>query len=232
MATKKDIAPVDVGDYKLMRMDPEAVRELIAENLGGGFSLFDLPVITVPTGGTTFWSIPSADGPVPVKEFEGIIAYQRPIRTYFARGLDEPGAEKGPPDCVSFDMIHGIGEPGGECATCPMNQWGTAKGGTRKGKACSERRALILLRPDSLLPVRLQVPPTSLGNLSQYLMNLTDQGALYNTVVTRFGLDSIEKGGNSVATIEAHKVAGLTAEQVAAVKPMKEQFRSLFDASR
>ncbi len=35
-------------------------------------------------------------------------------------------------------MKTGIGEPGGDCATCPLNRFGTAKGGKGKGKACTE----------------------------------------------------------------------------------------------
>jgi hypothetical protein len=40
--------------------------------------------------------------------------------------------------CRSDDMVNGIGEPGGKCATCPMNQFGSAKNGEGKGKACTE----------------------------------------------------------------------------------------------
>lgn len=40
--------------------------------------------------------------------------------------------------CRSDDMKTGIGEPGGSCATCPLNQFGSAKGGKGKGKACTE----------------------------------------------------------------------------------------------
>jgi len=40
--------------------------------------------------------------------------------------------------CRSDDMKQGIGEPGGECAVCPLNQFGSAKDGAGKGKACTE----------------------------------------------------------------------------------------------
>jgi hypothetical protein len=40
--------------------------------------------------------------------------------------------------CRSEDMVNGIGEPGGKCATCPLNQFGSAKNGEGKGKACTE----------------------------------------------------------------------------------------------
>jgi hypothetical protein len=40
--------------------------------------------------------------------------------------------------CRSDDMRIGVGDPGGPCLTCPYNQFGTAKNGKGKGKACTE----------------------------------------------------------------------------------------------
>src|SRR5882672_7505944 len=54
-------------------------------------------------------------------------------RIYF-RSKDEGGGIL----CRSDDMKHGIGDPGGECAKCPLNRFGTAKNGKGKGKACTE----------------------------------------------------------------------------------------------
>ena len=171
--------------------------------------------------------MPSPDGPVPVKEVVGIIAYQQMARAYYSRGLDE-GGDKGPPDCHSWDLVQGIGDPGIACATCPNAQFGSARGGEGKGQACKQYRMLILVRPESLLPVMLRVPPTSLGNLSSYLMNLTDAGVLYNHVATRLELERATKSGFDTALIKASKAADLTKDEVARVAPLKAQFRSLF----
>jgi len=54
-------------------------------------------------------------------------------RIYF-RSKDEGGGIL----CRSDDMKHGVGDPGGECAKCPLNRFGTAKNGKGKGKACTE----------------------------------------------------------------------------------------------
>lgn len=224
---KQETALVPVEKYRIMTMKPEVVQELVRENLGGGFSPFDLPVITVPTGGATFWTVPSADGPVPVPSVTGIIAYQQMTRLYYAHGLDEPGGQKGPPDCRSYDMEMGVGDPGGSCAVCPFAQFGSARG-ERRGQACKQYRLLIMVRPESMLPVRLPVPPTSLGNLSTYLMNLTDAGILYNRVVTKLDLEVGEKGGYKTAMIKASKAGELTEEQIERVKPLKDSFRKLF----
>jgi hypothetical protein len=40
--------------------------------------------------------------------------------------------------CRSDDMRTGIGDPGGACVTCQYNQFGSAKNGKGKGKACTE----------------------------------------------------------------------------------------------
>jgi hypothetical protein len=35
-----------------------------------------------------------------------------------------------PPDCGSFDGETGIGDPGGECKRCPLNQFGSDENGS------------------------------------------------------------------------------------------------------
>lgn len=37
--------------------------------------------------------------------------------------------------CRSFDSIKGVGDPGGECASCPMSKWSNAKGKNKKNTA-------------------------------------------------------------------------------------------------
>ncbi|POB10115.1 hypothetical protein [Sulfobacillus sp. hq2] len=54
-----------------------------------------------------------------------------------------------------------------ECASCPMNRWGTAANGG-KGKACREKRLLLVLRDGEALPVVVVAPPTSLLSVGQF----------------------------------------------------------------
>ena len=37
--------------------------------------------------------------------------------------------------CRSTDSLHGIGDPGGDCSTCPMAKWTEAKGKNKKNRA-------------------------------------------------------------------------------------------------
>lgn len=218
-----------VNEYKLMRMDPETVRELVQENLGGTFGPFDLPTITVPTGGNLYWTLPGDE--TPVKEVRGIVVYQQMARAYYKHGLDE-GGDRGPPDCHSWDMEQGIGDPGIACAVCPNAQFGTARGGSGAGQACKQYRLLIMIRPESLLPIMLRVPPTSLGNFASYLMGLTDAGLLYNRVVTSLALEKTVKSGFETAVIKASKVGELGDAELERVTPIKEQFKAMFAVPR
>ena len=83
-------------------------------------------------------------------------------------------------------MIRGIGDPGGECETCPMNAWQSGK--NEHGKACKEQRAVFLLRPESLLPCVVSIPPSSLKSFKRYMLGLASAGWKYQRVVTRFAL--------------------------------------------
>jgi hypothetical protein len=113
-----------------------------------------------------------------------------------------------PPKCKSEDMVHGIGLPttalnekelamidageaqgqptrdagGWLCATCPHNQFGSApKGG---GKSCKDMRFIVMLLEDSVLPVLIRVPPTSLVPLRNYFKRLASSGKRYYGVIT------------------------------------------------
>lgn len=53
------------------------------------------------------------------------------------------------------------------CTDCPMNKWGTATNGG-KGKACREKRLLLVLRDGEDLPVVVIAPPTSILAVQQF----------------------------------------------------------------
>jgi hypothetical protein len=54
-----------------------------------------------------------------------------------------------------------------DCASCPMNRWGSA-GDARKGKACREKRLLLTLRDGEALPVVIVAPPTSILAVARF----------------------------------------------------------------
>jgi hypothetical protein len=93
-----------------------------------------------------------------------------------------------------------------DCRTCPQNQYGTANGGTGKGKACSNRKLLAILPPgaddnDEIFVV--DAPPTANGRIDAFVSGLQ----------TRYGLPTLSftaeleivEAGSSVSITLGHE---------------------------
>lgn len=196
MATKKDksdngqstaLTVLDQGNYALAKFTSEQLVETVVANFGeDSLTPNDLDRVRIPSGNVRQWALPSLEGEdVMSKAIRGVIVMYRPGRAYWERGLDESGGGS-PPDCSSSDGKMGVGQPGGVCANCPLNQFGSATKG--KGKACKEMRLLFLLRPESLLPLVMVLPPTSIKPMKKYLQRLTSAAIPYPKVETEIGL--------------------------------------------
>lgn len=189
----------------------EEVRAVLQANVGaGGMTLFDLDRVQVPSGNSTAWTIPTLDGGEAAKSFEGVIVHWTERRRYYANAF-EPGVNA-PPDCFSDDCVYGKGTPGGDCAQCPYNAWGTAhnaRGEATKGKACGQYRFLFVLRAGDVLPTVVSVPPSSLKPARQYFLRLASKGMPYYGVVTKFELEK----GEMIAAIKFSPVASLSQAQ-------------------
>lgn len=224
-ATTTAIVPVE--KYRALTVPVEQVRDIIAENVGtGGITQFDLDRVKIPTGGGTAWSVPTLDGEEEIaKELLGIIVLQRDARAFWSTGLEQSGGGS-PPDCASDDGQIGIGEPGGECATCPLAEWGS-KGGGRRGQACKSIKLVFLLRPDSLLPMVVSLPPTSIGPMRKYFLRLASQAIPFYAVVTRLTLSKATNAQGiayaqvvpSVAGPVPQQQLGMVRSYAAAIKP-------------
>jgi hypothetical protein len=177
----KALAVVEPSTFAIFNSDD--AMGVMQTNLGGDqISPFDLPQIKVPTSGGKQWELPGLEDSEFTTTFDAIIVDQRTNRVYFSKPFGEGDATG--PDCNSQDGLVGVGDPGGQCATCPLNQWGS-KGA---GKACTERRLLFLVLPGNTLPVTLSLPPTALRPLRDYLMKLGSASVPFYGVVTRFSL--------------------------------------------
>ena len=154
---------IEDGAYALM---PAAeIQELLRENLGNTkLDRQNLPQVKVPAGGGRAWDL--GDDEPPVQELVGVVIWYADTRLYWSKGIEDTGGET-PPDCASADGIVGIGDPGGECESCPLNEWGSGKAG--RGKACNERRQLAILRPGELLPTMLSLPSASPFSSERYM---------------------------------------------------------------
>ena len=117
--------------------------------------------IKIPGGGHLQFEIPSGNPDVPdyAPYLEGVILYSHNSNAYWPEGSEYDDDQ--PPLCQSFDGKVGYGEPGGTCADCVLNQFGSD--GNNKGKACKNMRMLYLLRSGEYMPIQIALPPTKIG---------------------------------------------------------------------
>lgn len=215
-------AIIDPAAYEILSRDLAEVNEIIRLNMeGDGLDQFSLDQINVPTGGGLAWKVPTADGPRMQEVVEGVIVHFNDPRAYFP---DAFTGEKQMPACRSIDGVRGVGTPGGACAACRYNAWGSdPKGGD--GKACKEKRFLFVLQPRDLMPVAIVIPPSSLANVRAYFRQLTRAGRGYWSVVTTFKLaEAKSKSGVVYSEVVLNAVRQLEPEQT---KAMREYGESL-----
>ena len=219
MALKK------IETFLALQSQATDVLEAVKENIGNDrITDRDLDRITVPSQGGLNWTVPTLEGEDSAKTLDGIIVHWTSPRAYWATGLEVGG--NSPPDCSSHDGETGYGQPGGECFSCPLNQWGSAEGGG--GKACKEKRMLFLLRASDLLPIVIQAPSTSIQPVKKYLLRLASQGMPYWSVMTKLSLEKAQiSTGIAFSRIVPkssgpvpEEQRGKLAEYVAAIKPI------------
>jgi hypothetical protein len=187
MGTKKRNALVETGGYNLLaKVDMGAMLAGELEGLDVGFEK-----IKIPSAGSTAFETPGEDSESEtVKEFSAVILYHHTLYAYYKTKYT---GGNNPPDCGSFDGIRGEGEPGGNCKSCPLNQFGTGENGA---KACKNRRRIYVLREGEIFPLLLSLPTGSLKEFTRYLKRLLAKGKTSNRVVTRFSLrKAVNKGG-------------------------------------
>lgn len=179
MSDKNELMTTGSGFLALtdFNMNESMAEEL--EGLEGGFDR-----VKIPSGGATMFELPGdeADEPEMVKDFSAVILHHHPVLQYYK---EKYTGGSNPPDCGSFDGVTGEGTPGGVCAQCPLNQFGS---GENNSKACKTRRRVFLLREGELFPLILSLPTGSMREFSRYIKRLFSKGKKSNMVVTRFSL--------------------------------------------
>ena len=189
----------------------------------------NFPRVKIPSGGMVSFEVPGDDpeSPDSVKTIEGIIIYNHGASAYWPEGAEYD--ENVPPLCSSVDGKTGIGEPGGACAVCALNKYGTgvdAKGNPSKGKACKNMRQLYILRSGEYLPILLSLPPTSLRPFNDF-MNMafiTRRRPTWSAIV-QISLKRVENGSSPYSVACFRKLENITGEQLAQVKQYAESFR-------
>ena len=162
------------------------------------------------------------------RKLVGVILYHHFANAYWPEGSEYD--DNVPPFCQSFDGKQGYGEPGGVCAACAFNQFGSTANGS--GKACKNMRQIYLLRSGEYLPLQLSLPPTSLRPFNDF-MNLAfvaRRRPSYSAIV-EISLKRAESGGYTYSVATFRKVRDLDGEDLAAVKSysmnFKEQVKTL-----
>lgn len=127
--------------------------------------------VKIPSGGGLYFEIPTDDpeNPESEKALVGVILFNHATCAYWPPkdDGDNENEEENNPLCSSMDGKTGIGTPGGTCATCPLNAYGTAAKGA--GKACKNMRIIYLLRSGEYLPIQFNLPPTSLKSFREFM---------------------------------------------------------------
>lgn len=204
------------GDIAAMS---EIEREMLAELQAEGAAAFDFKAtrIKFPSGGLNAFQ--TSDGGILQPPINMIFVIVQKTRAFWPDS-DTQGT---PPLCTSPDGLQGLfngadtagvdaatryptihpalrlqdmhNAPPFVCASCPLNQYGTADKGN--GKACKElRRALVFVEGWSA-PALLTIPPSSLGNWDTYASALRNKGIPYFAAWTQVELTQ-EKNGAGI----------------------------------
>lgn len=213
----KEITTTGSGFLALADLD---INESMAEELEGLEGGFDR--VKIPAGGATMFELPGddADEPETVKEFSAVILYHHPVLQYYK---EKYTGGSNPPDCGSFDGVNGEGDPGGVCAKCPLNQFGS---GENNAKACKNRRRIFLLREGEMFPLILSLPTGSMKEFSRYIKRLLSKGRKSNMVVTRFSLrKATNSSGIAYSQAQFSIDRPLTSEEQILINSLTEQVK-------
>lgn len=183
--------------------DMAGALEVVRANLDGMPVEFER--IKIPAGGGLAFEVPGDEGLKAESEIVGVILDHYALNAYWPDKF--AGANK-PPQCSALGGVTGIGEPGGACATCSLNLWGSEAHeagavGSERGKACRNLWRVYSLQCGEILPLLFTLPPTSLKPFNGFARRLTRGGRPFWAVVTR------------VTLAKATNVNGITYSQAA-----------------
>lgn len=217
--------------YAITEIETNELVEIIQDNLAGeSIGPNDLDRLTVPTGGSKFWTVKTQAGEENPTEIEGVIIAQKTTRVYWEDAFSGAGS---PPDCSSDDGEFGIGNPGGACAVCPMAEFGSKGTGGGRAQACKQNKLLFIVFPDEILPRVISVPPTSLKEARQYtLRSLSARQPLYG-VTTKLSLEKTKNAdGIEYSKIQFATGSVLNDEDRARMKAYADQMSPILKKVR
>ena len=201
-------------------------KEELAQDIEGlqlGFQL-----VKIPSGGQLQFELTGEDpdNPAYARYLEGIILYSHNANAYWAGGKND--SENTPPDCQSMDGKIGYGCPGGLCADCAYNRFGsdTDPKGTGRGKACKNQRIIYLLRSGEVMPIQLSLSPTSLRPYSDFVNAafVARRRGVCGSVV-QIGLKKRSNGKDDYSVATFRRLYDFTGEELAQVRAYANSFK-------
>jgi hypothetical protein len=117
----------------------------------------------------------------------------------------------------------GYGEPGGICAACALNQYGSSEKGA--GKACKNMRVIYLLQSGEFMPLQISLPPTSIGPYTRFVNTafVSRHKRLCSSVV-QIGLKKASSGGHDYSVATFTKLYDFVGEDLAKIRAYADGF--------
>ncbi|HEX6956280.1 MAG TPA: hypothetical protein VF156_15505 [Agromyces sp.] len=243
-ASTQALAVLDPGAIALP--DPAAL-ESFASQMAGLEDSLDFDRVKIPSGGGRAFEIPTGDGDEVdvVQALDGVILYDHPTAVLWLDSLDDRAdGDGGRPDAWSPDGVtqvvpeetiakcreRGLPIPSTVLKDCPYNQWGSdPKGG--RGKWTKNQHRLYVLRPGTMMPVLLTLPPTSIDPFGKWKGKRILLGGFGHpaNVLARITLKVDESaGGISYSKCQFAVAARLSPEDAAKAHALAEQLQPLF----
>lgn len=222
-----DIVPVSqakMEHWMITQPDPVALTRSFSTIYGDEIRRKDMTMLSIPRYEQKVkpkWTLSLLGKQAALDSLEGIIVGFPPTqRAYWKQGYSPNNIS--PPSCISRDGVRGVGDPGGQCAPCPMNQWGSARQYVQNSiagenrKACAERIHIYLWIPNvGRLPYLLDVPPSSIDAFRSFRRELFSAGLEPQHVVTRLNLAPDGSGEHTVIKVEPEVVNRLGEDELA-----------------
>lgn len=224
-------------DNAMIETTPFVLPEVVPDSGDTGFSKEELEQdmdglqlgfrrVKIPSGGQLQFELPSddPDNPDYTKFLDGIIVYSHNSCAYWPQGEDYD--DNNPPACQSTDGKVGYGTPGGICADCRFNQYGSDTKGTGKGKACKNQRVLYLLRSGEVMPIQLPLPPTSIRPYTDFVNAafISRRRGVCGSLV-RIGLKKKSNGKDDYSVATFRRIRDFAGEELAQIRAYASGFK-------
>ncbi len=226
------LAVYDGPEYAVMQTPPDEIREIFLANMDDDVDEFDIDGVSIPGSGGLSWNVPDINGePVSTDELVGVVILMGNRRAYWSKSFDETGGGS-PPDCSSLDANNGVGFIRGddptkdpvarECKTCPMSQWGSKNNDPEDNQqACSKRKLAFLVRPDDIIPLKVDLAPTSVKPFKKFMNRLSRVRVMKHGAVVGLRLiNDKSRTGIKYSVVSPRLLSTLNAEQAGCMKAL------------